>query len=138
MVYRSQISIPILIALGILIGGICVLELIDGAWGGLIINLLVVVFITYIYTNTYYTIASNQLLVRCGFIINITIDIAKIRSIAETNSILSAPALSLDRLEIFYNTYDSVVISPSNKAEFIQALKSINNGIAVKLKEKNA
>jgi len=46
-----------------------------------------------------------------------------------TNSILSAPALSFDRIEIFYNRFDSIVISPGDNAAFIADLKEINSAI---------
>lgn len=42
---------------------------------------------------------------------------------------LSSPALSLDRLEVFYNKFDSVIISPQNKEDFIVALQNINPAI---------
>jgi hypothetical protein len=42
---------------------------------------------------------------------------------------MSSPALSLDRIEIFYNKFDSVIISPKNKADFVAELKSINPAI---------
>ncbi|WP_174236930.1 PH domain-containing protein, partial [Mucilaginibacter sp. L196] len=41
----------------------------------------------------------------------------------------SAPALSTDRVEIFYNQNDSVLISPKDQAEFIERLKAVNGEI---------
>jgi hypothetical protein len=79
--------------------------------------------------NTYYAIKDTTLNVKSGLIINIDIDINKIKKITLNNTIWSAPALSTDRIEIFYNTYDSVIISPQNKKDFIETLKQINPAI---------
>jgi len=49
-----------------------------------------------------------------------------IRKIEETNNPLSAPALSIDRLEIHFNKFDSLLISPKNKKDFIADLQQIN------------
>jgi len=67
--------------------------------------------------------------VKCGFVINIRIDIATITKIEPTNTMLSSPALSFDRIEVFYNKYDSVIISPGDKAGFIAKLQQINPAI---------
>ena len=70
-----------------------------------------------------------MLKVKCSFFV---IDIATITKIENTNSVLSAPALSMDRIEVFYNKYDSVVISPGDKAGFIARLKETNPEVIVK------
>jgi hypothetical protein len=79
--------------------------------------------------NTCYTITNTTLKVRCGFLVNISIPIESIKKIVPTKTIFSAPALSFDRLEVFYNKYDSVVISPENKDDFIADLQNINPAI---------
>lgn len=62
------------------------------------------------------------------------IDIKKIRKIEKTNNPISSPALSVrDRIEIYYDKYDSVIISPERQAEFIQKLKLINKNISTNL-----
>jgi hypothetical protein len=136
MVYKSKISPVLIIPVIILIGGVSVVSIVDKIWAGLTINLLVGGFIGQMFWTTYYTISGNNLNVRCGFFYNINIEVSKIRLIVETNSVLSAPALSLERLEMFYNKWDSVVISPPHKMDFIAHLKSLNSDIEVKLKEK--
>lgn len=82
--------------------------------------------------NTKYTIDKNNLNVRCGFLVNINMEISAITKIEHTRSVLSAPALSLDRLEVFYNKFDSVMISPQDSDNFIAQLKNINPTIEVK------
>ena len=124
--YRSKISLSIVLPIAIIIGGMLILMLILGMWPGVLIVGIVLAFITHMFMNTYYTIDGSELYVRSGFIINVRIDIATITKIEPTNTMLSSPALSFDRLEVFYNKYDSVIISPGDKAGFIAKLRSIN------------
>ena len=79
--------------------------------------------------NTCYTISNNILKIKSGFLLNRSIPIESIKKIVPCHTILSAPALSFDRLEVFYNQYDSVVISPENKDDFIADLQKINPAI---------
>ncbi len=132
--YYSKIDswLIILFAVIFLVG--MIMPLLEGDWLGVCILLPTAAFIIHLLTNTYYTINDSLLIVKSGFLVNTTIDIASIRKIEETNSMISSPAASLDRLEIFYNKYDSVIISPKNKAEFIADILAINNNIAVKYK----
>ncbi|RFZ85421.1 hypothetical protein DYU05_07435 [Mucilaginibacter terrenus] len=76
--------------------------------------------------DTWYAVSDTSLQVKSGLFHNKIIEIAAIKKIEDTRTIFSAPALSLDRLEIFYNKFDSIVISPENKAEFIRLLKDYN------------
>ncbi len=109
--------------------------MVKGDWKGALILTPIAAFIIHILTGTRYTITGTTLKVKAGFIINISVDIMTIKAISETDSILSAPATSLDRLEITYNKYDSVVISPKNKAEFISDILAINSQVAVTYKK---
>lgn len=133
-VYKSKIGISIVFILVIVLGSTSYLMIIDGVWLGLLINLLVAVFIGYIMVQTYYTIKDDILMVKCAFLINKSYQIKTITKITETNNPLSAPAASLDRLEINFENYDSVLISPQRKHDFIDHLKRINPEIIVILK----
>jgi Bacterial PH domain len=127
--YRSKISLWLVITAGLLIAGILVLMLVQGAWPGVLIVAFFLAFVVHLYMNTYCTIDGNILQVRCGFIINTKIDIGTITKIVPTNSILSAPALPFNRIEVFYNRYDSIVISPGDNDAIIARLKEINEKI---------
>jgi hypothetical protein len=116
----------------IIIGVLTVTFLVTKAWGGFTIMIVSGIFIAHMMLNTYYTITGTALHLRSGFLVNITIDINTIKSIAPSHTLLSSPALSLDRLEINYNTYDSIAVSPKDKTGFIAALKLANNRIEVK------
>lgn len=44
---------------------------------------------------------------------------------------LSAPALSIDRIEILYGKYGIALVSPKNRVQFVKALLAENPGIEV-------
>ena len=123
------IYIPVIIMIGV-----CALGIINGEYfSALFCTVLVLLIVAPMILNTNYTIsADNTLRVRCGFFVNLLIEIDKVRKIEFTRSVLSSPALSMDRIEIFYNKFDSVIVSPENKLEFIAELISLNPDIEVK------
>ncbi len=133
-IYKSKIGLGIMGFIVIVIGGSSYFMIKDGIWLGLFINLLVLAFIVFIFNQTYYTIKGDILRVKCAFFINKSIEIKRITTITETNNPIGAPAASLDRLEISIDNYDSVVISPKQKYDFIDHLKKLNPKIIVTLK----
>lgn len=75
--------------------------------------------------NTKYILTDNQLVVHNGFNSN-SINLIDITSITPTRNSTSAPAASLDRIEIQYTDVDgnnSTLISPKDKQVFYQALQ---------------
>ncbi len=95
------------------------------------ILLLTSAFIIHLFLNTYYLIKGNELWVKAGLLYTIKIKIQDIKRIEKSSSLLASPALSLDRMEIFYGKWDSVLISPKNRKEFIQNLLLINNALEI-------
>ena len=67
---------------------------------------------------TRYVVSADELTIHNGFY---KIDIPKtsIKSVKDSRSIISSPALSLDRIEIAYGENKSILISPKNKAGFL-------------------
>jgi len=131
-IYRSAISKGLIVFMFAVIGSVLVMMLVLKVWIGAIIDACVASFIVHLIVTTYYTISGEVLNIRSGLVFNMDINIATITRIEPTHSALSAPAISFDRLEVFYNKYDSVVISPKDKEGFIAKLKKINPGIVVK------
>jgi hypothetical protein len=76
--------------------------------------------------KTTYTVEGENLTVKSGVFYNKTISINTIRKVVETRNPLSSPAASLDRIEIFYNKFDTIILSPKEKAEFLNHLLQIN------------
>lgn len=92
-------------------------------WLGLAIVGLVGLFIVSFFKSTYYTIYPNgKLKIVCSFFRK-TIDIKQITVAKRSNSLLSGPALSLDRMEIVYNLGKRIIISPENPEKFVADLK---------------
>ncbi len=71
--------------------------------------------------STNYQIDAKSLRIRSGpFVWTIALD--EIQSIAPSKSVLSSPALSLNRLEILYGRGKRILVSPANPVEFVAAV----------------
>lgn len=127
-VYKSKVGFAIIFPI-CMIGGMLIAMIILRVWPAACILACVGAFILHMFFNTYYTISGTGLNIKSGFIINTTVDIGNITKIVPSTSMLSSPALSMDRLEMSYNKYDSILISPEDKAGFIAQLKTINPAI---------
>lgn len=136
-IYKSKIGLELVIPIALILGTVFILTVSnEPSWLGVLILLPVILFMVYMFMSTVYIVDNELLIVKSGFVFNDTIKIKTIRKIGETYNLLSSPATSLDRLEITYNKYDSVLISPKDKYLFIENLTSINPNIEVKLKNK--
>lgn len=86
-------------------------------------------FLLWIIIGTAYTVTDSELLVRSGPL-KMAIPVSQIRSVRRTNSLWSAPALSLRRIEVQYaariDAQQAVVISPADIEGFLQALARRN------------
>ena len=74
-----------------------------------------------IFFNVKYSLSDDELFVKNGFSTQ-SIPLKDIIYIIPTNSMLSAPALSLDRIEIRYEG-GNIVISPKDKERFYHAIQ---------------
>ena len=101
------------------------------SWTMVVLVLIMLAFASILIFNTKYIVAQETLSIKCGFLPVEKYDIRQIASIRSTNTIISAPAASLDRIEIRLTTGKSVVISPADKQKFIEHLLKINPNIAV-------
>lgn len=82
--------------------------------------------------GTYYEINGGQLKI-VGGPFRWKIDIMMIMSIRKTRNPLSSPALSLNRLELQYGKWGTILISPKNEEQFCEELKKINSKIDLNL-----
>jgi hypothetical protein len=71
--------------------------------------------------STCYDVTRESLIVRCGPVRS-TIPLTSIRAIKPSRSMSSAPALSLDRLELELDSGRKVLISPLERSAFLSAL----------------
>ncbi|MEG9295041.1 PH domain-containing protein [Mangrovibacillus sp. Mu-81] len=85
------------------------------------LSVILPIFILWMWLTTFYFIDENNLIIKFGpFKKNIPLD--TIKSVNKTTNPLSSPALSLKRLEVVYGYYNSVLISPIDRDEFIKIL----------------
>ena len=133
--YPSKLGIGITIFTLSVIVGSSLFMILDGALLAVIINISVLLLVYILYKSTNYIIEGSILRIKSGFLINKKLSIKDISKIIETNTMISAPAFSLDRLEIKYGR-NSIIISPVKKVEFIKQLMTINPKIEVIYKTK--
>ena len=138
VVYKSKISVGIALPVGLLMTIVIVVCLINHIWLiaaflGLLLTLVLNLFFT-----TAYTVSGDVLHIRAGLLYSMEVDISRIKKIRESNNPISSPAASLDRLEIAFNKWDTVLISPKNKMGFILHLLKLNPNIILQLKEQQA
>ena len=73
--------------------------------------------------RTHYTVGDGRIRIASGpFTWNVAI--AEITEIRETRNPLSSPALSLDRLKIFYGRRKWIMVSPADKRGFLGAVET--------------
>jgi len=138
-VYNSKIGLELVIPIILVFGTVLFLTIIEKPrWIGIVILLPVILFTVHMFLTTNYTIENENLTIKCGFFFNKSIDIKTIKKIRETNNPLSSPATSIDRLEIIYGKFDSVMISPNRKIEFINNITTLNPNVEVEFKKKRS
>lgn len=89
---------------------------------------LIIIFglLTHMFFKTEYTIEENKLKIKCGFFTYKPIEINDIKEITKSNTIISSPAASFDRIEIKYGKFEEMIISPKDKFEFAKYLTNLN------------
>jgi hypothetical protein len=130
-VYKSKTGPELAIPVAVLLFGGLILSSASKNWIAVVLIFLIMVFVLHVFLTTYYEISGRFLKVKCGFLIDKDIDINEIVSVRETFNPLSAPATSLDRLEIKLPGKDSILISPRDKRGFVKALLEIKPAIKV-------
>ena len=88
--------------------------------------ILIFIFMGSVWFKTGYFVSDQKIIVKIGPIVHCRIDIDQITDITKTNSWLSAPANSLNRLAI--KSYDKllVMVSPKDQKIFIETLLTVN------------
>ncbi|MEM9091278.1 MAG: PH domain-containing protein [Cyanobacteria bacterium P01_F01_bin.53] len=70
---------------------------------------------------TYYRVDSAMLRIQAGPF-SWSVPLEQIRSVTASRSLISSPALSMNRLKIEYGRARSILVSPKNKVAFIEAI----------------
>src|SRR5687768_7708340 len=106
--FKSKVGPELAIPVAIVLFAGLMLSSASGNWIGVVIIFLVMLFVLHVFMTTHYEINGRLLKIRCGFLINKDVEIDTIVSLKETLNPLSAPATSLDRLEIKLQGKDSI------------------------------
>ena len=130
--YKSKVDLWLIILLTIVFGGVVILSIINKDWTGFFIAIIPAIFIWNMFTSTYYIITEDEVIIRCGIFYKLVIKISDIRKISESSDLISSPALSIDRVEILYNKFDTILISPKMKYEFLQSIEILKPDIEIK------
>ncbi|MBS3901676.1 MAG: PH domain-containing protein [Dethiobacter sp.] len=85
------------------------------------INTGISIFICWVFFGTGYRVLDEKLIIRGGPV-KWTVALSDVTSIKPSRSLLSAPASSMDRLEIRHKK-GAVIISPKDKEGFLKLMK---------------
>lgn len=110
-----------------------VVSILAGEWMGYVVLATTLLLVFFFSKTTRYLIEGDKLIVKSAWIVYEKIDIGAIRRIERSGSVLSAPALSLDRIVVKYNKFDEVYLSPKDKQAFARDLQSVNPAIEISL-----
>ncbi|WP_158232019.1 PH domain-containing protein [Sporosarcina sp. P16b] len=97
---------------------------------GYIIGASTLTLLLWIWFGTGYKVEGELLKLTFGPFKRI-IHINEIKKINRTKNPFTAPALSVDRLEILFGKYDVINISPKNESELIHSLLAVNPNIQI-------
>lgn len=130
--FKSKVDLNILLPLSFCLAAAEVFMIFQKIIIGEIAIGMLMIFLLYLFMDTFYEVTSDdKLKIKSGFFFQDEIYIKSIKKVRPIKDHRASPALSSDRLEIRYNRYGRVVISPDNKTEFIKELKEVNPRIRV-------
>ena len=130
--FKSKVDLLVLLPVLLLIISAEAYLLSNKIFTGAIAVGVLAAFVVYTCIDTLYVVTrDDKLKIKSGFLYNREIYIRSIKKVKETRDHAPSPALSFDRLEISYNRYGRVVVSPNNKSEFIRELKEVNPRIRI-------
>lgn len=128
-VYKSKIdawlAVPLIFAIAIsFCAGATILFAGGQSWVAVVVVFLGAGLPSWLLLDTRYCLESGQLHARCGPF-RWCVPVAAITGITPTRSLLSSPALSLDRLRIEYGSGKAIMISPRNKDALLKEIEAM-------------
>jgi hypothetical protein len=126
-IYRSKLNLWIFLPVFLALFAIEVFFIYKGMLFGMIAVALITAIAIYLCVDNVYILTNdNKLRIKSSFLFEKEIYIKSIKKIRPTKDHHTSPALSYDRIEILYNRYGRIVVSPQHKLEFISRLKEVN------------
>ncbi len=140
-IFRSRVDVwLVVVVLVATVGGLAAAMVIPSTNAGLgkgpglliagVAALLVLALFWWSYRSTAYILNDHALDVRCAGL-HWQIPCRDITRVAYSRSPLSAPALSMRRLRVYYGTYGWLLISPRDREAFIASLQRRVPGLTV-------
>lgn len=117
----------------LLLAAVSIQQIISGAsvWM-IILSLFVVYMAIHALLNTWYKLtADGFLIVHCSFFPEKRIAVSEITAVESSFLPVSSYALSLDRIIIWKDNLQWLLISPVNKQEFVNVLRRMNPNIKI-------
>ena len=110
----------------------------NGAWILAALLAILIFFLSWIWFGTYYVLTPYYLTYRSGPFRG-NIPIPAIEWVEHQHIVYSGmrAALAYNGLLIHYNKYDTIYVSPTNKAAFIYSLQKFNPNVKVKLENES-
>jgi len=131
-IFKSKLELPVLIPLLVILVAGEIFMIANEILIGEIVLGLFIAFVIYFCINTFYVFTGdNKLRIKSGFLYDQEIYIKSIKKLRPVKDHRPWPALSSDRLEISYNRYGKVIVSPNRKTEFIRELREVNPRIRI-------
>lgn len=123
MVFKSKVDLWIvLLVYGLTLAPVVPLFCVDFSIVVFVIVCAILLFCTLLLFNIKYVVDGKSLIIKVLFLYT-EYSIDDIREIKSTKTFLSAPAASLDRIEIVFKDKSSVVISPASKKAFVEKIR---------------
>ena len=132
MVFRSRISVGLVVPMLGIIGSAFVMSLPAGVIHALLVIVPALFIIVIPMVSMRYVIDGDTLFVRTiPFTRGTAYDLKKLQSISPTRTILSSPAWSLRRIKLDFGVGMPLVISPAAQDVFIDEIRRINPNVKV-------
>lgn len=131
-IYRSGISWGLVALIALVLLPVYALMIYLSVWIGLALLVILTAFIVDTLVNIRYIIDHKTLRVQSGLFDKRQFDIDRITEIARTTSLESAPAASMDRIQLRLEKRQRLILSPRQRQAFIDHLLRINPRIVVK------
>ena len=128
--FKSRIGAAFYIPIGFLFIMLGFAAVTEPSWALIGITGFMAVMVSPMAFRTYYTVSDDLIRIRCGFYKQ-TVALQSVRKLSASRDIISAPALSLDRIEIMYHKFDTVLVSPEDQAGFVSCILQINPDIEI-------
>lgn len=103
-----------------------VYALLDSDPAGFIVIAVMWIFVNAVLFGIRYIVENDTLTVKVAGIRSGRYDLKTLQSVRKTNTFISGPAASTDRIRMDFCKRKSAVISPADRESFIELLKKIN------------